>query len=257
MTQSSSIQRNLPPILLFIGLVALWEALVRGFNIPQFLLPAPTNILRALFGSLGLVIGSALFTFRSVLFGFLIGCGAGMLVALATSRWTTVREGLMPLAIAINSVPILAFAPIVNNWFGTVNPFSKMVIVAIITFFPMMINMVRGLTLVEPAKLELMRSYAASPFEVLTKVRLPNALPYLFNALKVCSTLSVIGAIVAEYFGGPRGSLGVYILQEAKLFRFDNAWAAIIIAALLGITFYLMIITLERIVIPWHASQEK
>ena len=257
MAASSRLQNYAPPLVVFAGVIVLWEVLVRVLNIPRFLLPAPSAILGALAQTFTLVMGSAAFTFQSVLLGFLLGCGSGIAVALATSRWTTVREGLMPLAIAVNSVPILAFAPVVNNWFGTVNPVSKMAIVAIITFFPMMINMVRGLTLVDPGKLELMRSYAASPFEVLSKVRLPNALPYLFNALKVCSTLSVIGAIVAEYFGGPRRSLGVYILQEAKLFRFDNAWAAIMIAALLGITFYLIIIALERIVIPWHASVEK
>lgn len=257
MALSSRAQQVLPPTLVFISVIALWELLVRVLNIPQFLLPAPSAILGALSETFSLVISSALYTFRSALIGFVIGCGAGALVALATSRWTTVREGLMPLAIAINSVPILAFAPILNNWFGTVNPTSKIAIVAIITFFPMMINMVRGLTLVEPAKLELMRSYASTEYDVLAKVRMPNALPYFFNALKICSTLSVIGAVVGEYFGGPRDTLGVYILQEAKLFRFDNAWAAIIIAALLGIVFYLAIITLERIAIPWHASIEK
>jgi NitT/TauT family transport system permease protein len=257
MTLTFRAQQYLPPIIVFISVIALWEIGVRVLNIPQFLLPAPSAILGALGETFSLVMSSALYTFRSALLGFLIGCGAGALVALATSRWTTVREGLMPLAIAVNSVPILAFAPIMNNWFGTVNPASKIAIVALITFFPMMINMVRGLTLVEPAKLELMRSYASAPFEVLFKVQLPNALPYFFSALKICSTLSVIGAIVGEYFGGPRGTLGVYILQEAKLFRFDNAWAAIIIAALLGIVFYLIIITLERIAIPWHASAER
>ncbi len=257
MASSSRAQQFLPPALVFIGVIALWELLVRALNIPQFLLPAPSAILGALAETFSLVMSSALYTFRSALIGFLIGCSAGALVALATARWTAAREGLMPLAIAINSVPILAFAPIMNNWFGTVNPASKIAIVALITFFPMMINMVRGLTLVEPAKLELMRSYATTEFDVLAKVRLPNALPYLFNALKICSTLSVIGAVVGEYFGGPRDTLGVYILQEAKLFRFDNAWAAIIIAALLGIVFYLIIITLERIAIPWHASNEK
>lgn len=257
MASSSRAQQILPPALVFIGVIALWELLVRALNIPQFLLPAPSAILGALAETFSLVMSSALYTFRSALIGFLIGCSAGALVALATARWTAAREGLMPLAIAINSVPILAFAPIMNNWFGTVNPASKIAIVALITFFPMMINMVRGLTLVEPAKLELMRSYATTEFDVLAKVRLPNALPYLFNALKICSTLSVIGAVVGEYFGGPRDTLGVYILQEAKLFRFDNAWAAIIIAALLGIVFYLIIITLERIAIPWHASNEK
>jgi NitT/TauT family transport system permease protein len=251
------LQRVAPPLIVFVCVVVLWEVLVRALRIPQFLLPVPTAIIQALGETLGVVFSSAVYTFRSAVLGFALGCAAGILVALATARWTTVREGLMPLAIAVNSVPILAFAPIVNNWFGTVNPTSKIVIVAIITFFPMMINMVRGLTLVESNKLELMRSYAATPFEAVRKVRVPNSLPYMFNAFKVCSTLSVIGAIVAEYFGGPRVSLGVYILQEAKLFRFDNAWAAIIIAALMGIVFYLVIITVERIAIPWHASVDK
>lgn len=257
MTMTSRAQQYLPPIIVFVSLIAVWEIAVRVLNIPQFLLPAPSAIFGALGETFAIVTSSALYTFRSAVIGFIIGCGAGALVALATSRWTTMREGLMPLAIAVNSVPILAFAPILNNWFGTVNPTSKIAIVAIITFFPMMINMVRGLTLVEPAKLELMHSYATKPSDVLLKVRMPNSLPNFFNALKVCSTLSVIGAIVGEYFGGPRGTLGVYILQEAKLFRFDNAWAAIIIAALLGIIFYLIIITLERIAIPWHASIER
>lgn len=245
-----------PTLLIFLAVLAVWEGVVRALDIPVFLLPAPSRIASALLETLDIVIASAGATFRSAIIGFVIGCGGGILVALATSRWSTVREGLMPLAIAVNSVPILAFAPILNNWFGTVNPTSKIAIVAIITFFPMMINMVRGLTLVEAGKLELMRSLASRPIDVLLKVRLPNALPFMFNAFKVCSTLAVIGAIVGEYFGGPRGTLGVYILQEAKLFRFPNAWAAIVVASLLGILFHLVIIALERVLIPWHASSQ-
>ena len=125
---------------------------------------------------------------------------------------------------------------------------------AIIVFFPMMINVARGLTLVEPAKIELMRSYATSSLDVLLKVRLPNALPYFFNALKVCSTLSLIGAIVGEYFGGPREALGLFITQAAGNFKFAEAWAAIIVSSIVGITFYLLILLLERVAIPWHAS---
>ncbi len=245
-----------PTILIFLAVLAIWEGVVRALDIPVFLLPAPSRIAGALTETLDIVIASAGATFRSAIIGFAIGCGGGILVALATSRWSTVREGLIPLAIAVNSVPILAFAPILNNWFGTVNPTSKIAIVAIITFFPMMINMVRGLTLVEAGKLDLMRSLASRPIDVLLKVRLPNALPFMFNAFKVCSTLAVIGAIVGEYFGGPRGTLGVYILQEAKLFRFPNAWAAIVVASLLGILFHLVIIALERVLIPWHASSQ-
>ena len=132
-----------------------------------------------------------------------------------------------------------------------------MAIVAVITFFPMMINMTRGLTLVEPAALELMRSYAVTDWTVMREVRIPNSLPYMFNAFKICATLALIGAVVGEFFGGTRDALGVYITQEAAQFRFQNSWAAIVIACLLGITFYLVIVGIERLVIPWHASVRK
>jgi NitT/TauT family transport system permease protein len=160
----------------------------------------------------------------------------------------------MPFAIAANSTPIIAFAPIMNNWFGLDNPFSKMAIVAIMIFFPMMINTVRGLTSVDPRSLELMRSYAASEFEILFKLRIPNSLPYLFNGFKIAAALSMIGAVVGEYFGGPRIALGVFITQEAALFRFSSAWAAIIVACILGIALYLIILAAERLAMPWHVS---
>ncbi len=200
------------------------------------------------------IIQAGWFTLKEALGGFLIGCGLGVLVALATARWTATREALMPFAIAVNSMPIIAFAPIMNNWFGIDNPFSKMAIVAIMTFFPMMINTVRGLTLVDPRSLELMTSYAAGGFAILFKLRIPNALPFMFSGLKVAAALSMIGAIVGEYFGGPRIALGVFITQEAALFRFSSAWAAIIIACLMGITLYLIIVILERLAMPWHVS---
>lgn len=254
MASPSRLQRYAPPLILFITIIVLWEALVRAFNIQRFLLPAPSVIVSAFVEIYPALVSRALYTFRSAFFGLLLGCAAGILVAFITARFALIREGLLPFAIAANSVPIIAFAPIVNNWFGITNQFSKIMIVAIIVFFPMMINVARGLTLVDPNKLELMRSYATTPLDVLLKVRAPNALPYFFNALKVCTTLSLIGAIVGEYFGGTREALGVFITQEAALFKFANAWAAIIIAALLGIAYYLVIIALERLVIPWHAS---
>jgi NitT/TauT family transport system permease protein len=141
-----------------------------------------------------------------------------------------------------------------NQWFGTYEPQSKMAIVAVMVFFPVMINTVRGLTLVEANALELMRSYAANDFAVVRHLRIPNALPYLFNALKVSSTLSVIGAIVSEYFGGSRDALGVYISQQAALTRFAEAWAAIIVACVMGLAFYAIVLVIERLVMPWHVS---
>ncbi|HRV96519.1 MAG TPA: ABC transporter permease subunit, partial [Anaerolineae bacterium] len=193
------------------------------------------------------ILQAAWYTLKEALGGFIIGCSAGIIVALISSRWVGTREALMPFAIAANSMPIIAFAPIANNWFGIDNPFSKMFIVAIMVFFPVMINLVRGLTQVDSNSLELMRSYAASDTEIIRKLRIPNALPFLFNGLKIAAALSMIGAVVGEYFGGPRIALGVFITQEAALFRFSSAWAAIIIACIMGITLYLIIILLERL----------
>lgn len=274
------IQGIVAPVLILIAILVLWEGFVILFSIEQFLLPKPTAIVSNLvqislgapdaaemdalirLGTLSILPGknlwpilqSAWVTLKEALGGLLLGGSAGILVALVTARWTATREALLPFAIAANSMPIIAFAPIMNNWFGLDNPFSKMAIVAIMVFFPMMINTVRGLTAVDAASLELMRSYAASDFEILRKLRVPNALPYLFNGLKVAAALSMIGAIVGEYFGGPRIALGVFITQEASLFRFASAWAAIIIACLLGIALYLMILLLERLSMPWHVS---
>lgn len=247
----------LPAIVIFAGGLLLWEGFVRIFEIEQFLLPAPSVIGAAFAENFDRLLHIGWFTTKEALGGFAIGCSLGILVALATARWTVASETLMPFAIAANSVPIIAFAPILNNWFGIDNPLSKMAIVAVIVFFPMMINTVRGLTLVDPSALELMRSYAANEFEILSKLRLPNALPYMFNAFKVAAALSMIGAVVSEYFGGNRSALGVFITQEAAQFRFAQAWAAIIIACVVGVTFYLVILLVERLMIPWHASVRK
>ncbi len=252
-----------PAITVAFGVVLLWELLVVVFDIQQFLLPKPSSIFAEFRLQVELWLepeeSSLLFeasgaTFWEAIGGLVIGCGAGILVALITARWTIVSEAAMPFAIAANSVPIIAFAPIMNNWFGLTNPASKMAIVAIIVFFPTMINTVRGLTLVEARQLELMRSYAAKPLKILFSLRIPNALPYIFSALRVASALSLIGAVVAEFFGGPRATLGVYITQEAAAFDFAKAWTAILMASLMGIAFYLLALLLERRLMPWHVS---
>ncbi len=248
------LRRYAPAIILFVAALLVWEAFVVIFNVQGFLLPRPSIIARTFTQQLSVIVPNGLFTLREAVGGFLIGSSLAVLIALATARWTIISEGMMPFAIAVNSTPIIALAPIMNNWFGIINPLSKMSIVAILVFFPVMINMVRGLTLVDAGAMELMRSYAANEFSVLRRLRIPNSLPYLFSALKVASTLSVIGAIVSEYFGGSREALGVYISQEAALFHFDRAWAAIIIACLMGIGFYAVILFIERLVMPWHVS---
>jgi NitT/TauT family transport system permease protein len=251
---SARLRRYLPAVLVFVLVILLWEGAVRAFGIQNFLLPRPSRIAQTFVENFDRLVHIGWFTTKEALGGLVIGSSLGILVALATARWTTASESLLPFAIAANSVPIIAFAPILNNWFGIDNPLSKMMIVAIIVFFPVMINTVRGLTLVDPNSLELMRSYAANEFAIMRDLRLPNALPYMFNAFKVAAALSMIGAVVSEYFGGNRSALGVFITQEAAQFRFDRSWAAIIIACVVGISFYVTILTLERWIIPWHVS---
>jgi NitT/TauT family transport system permease protein len=259
---AARVRYYLPTISVAIIVLLLWELLITVFNIQQFLLPKPSAIFAALVnefssGGSSLLLQATLATLWEAVGGFFIGTTAGLLVALVTARWTVVNEALMPFAIAANSVPIIAFAPIMNNWFGLTNPASKMAIVAIIVFFPVMINTVRGLTLVDPIQLELMHSYAAKPFKILFDLRIPNALPYIFSALRVASSLSVIGAVVGEFFGGPRATLGVFITQEASSFNFARAWTAIVMAALIGISFYLLVLFAERRVMPWHSSMRE
>ena len=246
-----------PTIIVLLAALAVWEFGVRLLQIPVFFLPRPTLIITVFFQVFSDIWVASLYTLSEAVGGFVLGCGLGIIVAFSTSRWLAAREVLLPLSIAANSIPIIAFAPIMNNWFGILNPTSKMAIVTIKVFFPMMINTTRGLVDVDPNALELMRSYAASEFDILWRLRTPNALPYMFNAFKIAATLSMIGAIVGEFFGGPYSSLGQYITQKAALFDFPETWAAIIVASLLGIAFYLVIVALERLAMPWHVSVRK
>ena len=251
---SARLRHYAPAVAVFIGVLVIWELAVRGFGIQQFLLPRPSAIAAAFVEHLDELITVGRNTLVEAVGGLAIGATAAFGVAFATARWATASRALMPFAIAANSVPIIAFAPIMNNWFGILNPLSKMMVVAVLVFFPIMINTLRGLTLVDQSSLELMHSYAASERDIFAKVRVPNALPYIFTALKVSATLSLIGAIVAEYFGGAQSVLGQFIITEAAFFRFANAWAAIIVASAVSIAFFAIILAVERLAIPWHAS---
>ncbi len=251
---TTRLSRHIPTVAIFVAVLLLWELAVRVLGISQFLLPRPSAILSALSEHRDELATVGRNTLVEAVGGFAIGGSAALLVAFATARWVAASRLLLPFAIAANSVPIIAFAPIMNNWFGILNPLSKMMVVAVLVFFPIMINALRGLTLVDPASLELMRSYAASEGDVLRIVRIPNALPYVFTAVKVSATLSIIGAVVAEYFGGAQSVLGQFIITEAAFFRFANAWSAIVVASAISIAFFLIILGIERVAIPWHAS---
>ena len=253
-----SLRFYLPAVLVFVGGLVLWELVVGLTNIQAFIFPKPSAILAALQANWGegrfALAPSAQATLFEALGGLAIGTVVGVVVAFATARWVSARAALLPLAVAANAIPIIAFAPLMNNWFGVLNPLSKMMMAAILVFFPVMANVTRGLVQVEPAALELMRSYAATEWTVLRKVRVPNAMPFFFTALRLGATLSLIGAIVGEYFGGASLVLGRIIVQSASALRFDITWAAIVLGAAIGIAFYLVIVVVERAVIPWHGS---
>jgi NitT/TauT family transport system permease protein len=249
----------LPSVLVFVLAIVLWEVIVGALNLQRFVFPKPSAILAALAANWSegrfALLPSAVATLQEALLGLAIGTTAGLIVAFASARWVTARGILLPLAVAANAVPIIAFAPLLNNWFGLISPLSKALMAAVLVFFPVMANVIRGLVDVDPAAVELMRSYAASEMTILRKVRIPNALPYFFTAMKVATTLSLIGAIVAEYFGGASSVLGRMIVQSASALKFDITWAAILLGAVTGITFYLVVSLAERLVIPWAAAQ--
>jgi len=247
----------LPPVVLFVVVLVVWEGASILLGIKSFLLPRPSLIAGQLVALWPATLSrGVLFTAAEALSGLLVGVTAGTVIGLAAARWVTARETLLPIAIGASTVPIIAFAPIAINWFGPESMLPRTIIVALMVFFPVMVNTIRGLTQVEPAALELMTSYAASDWLILTRLRVPNALPYWFTALRIATTLSVIGAVVGEFFGGPLYSLGIFITNRTGVSNYPDAWAAIVLACALGIFFYLAVIGLERIVMPWQAARE-
>jgi NitT/TauT family transport system permease protein len=251
------LQRYGPAIALLVAVLAAWELAVRGLGVQGFILPAPSAIWSALvdnWSSGYRIFPAAQVTVFEALGGLAVGVAAGLLVAFIVSRWGRARDAILPVAVAVNAIPIIAFAPLANNWFGILSPVSKMAVAASLVFFPIMINVLRGLTQVEPSALDLMRSFAATPVAVTRHLRVPNALPYFFTGLKVATTLTLIGAVVGEYFGGLTVALGRVVVGSASALRFDVTWAAIVVVSAIGVAMYLAVVAIERLVIPWHAS---
>lgn len=252
-----TVRQYLPAALILVGVLVAWEVLVQVSDVQGFILPAPSAIWAALADNWTegyAILPAAQVTLFEAMGGLILGTVLGVATAFVVSWFPTSRDTVLPLAIAINAVPIIAFAPVANNWFGILSPVSKMAIAATLVYFPIMINVLRGLTQVEPSALELMRSYGAGTGVVTREVRVPNALPFFLTGLKVATTLSLIGAVVGEYFGGLSATLGRVVVAAASGLRFDVTWAAILVVSLVGIVMYLMVVLLERLLIPWHPS---
>ena len=242
------------PLLFGVALLVLWEGITRGFNIPQVLLPAPSAVWERLINSLPTLWADFRQTFlKAVLAGYIMGCGLGFVIAILIDRSPFLQRGLLPIGNFVSALPIIGIAPIMVMWFGFDWP-SKAAVVVVMTFFPMLVNTVQGLAASSYMERDLMRTYAAGYWDTLVKLRLPAAAPFIFNALKINSTLALIGAIVAEFFGTPIVGMGFRISTEVGRMNVDMVWAEIAIAALAGSAFYGVVALAERAVTFWHPS---
>jgi NitT/TauT family transport system permease protein len=252
--QASMALRLIVPTIFGAWILILWEAATRGAGIPFILLPPPSSIGVRIVNSLPILAADVNQTiFKAVLFGYLIGCGAGFLVAILADRVPFMRRGLLPIGNMVSALPIIGVAPIMVMWFGF-DWQSKAAVVIIMTFFPMLVNTVTGLAASGHMERDLMRTYASDYWQTLFKLRLPAAAPFIFNALKINSTLALIGAIVAEFFGTPVVGMGFRISTEVGRMNIDMVWAEIAVAALAGSLFYGVVALIERAATFWHPS---
>ena len=244
----------LVPLLFGVWLLLLWQIVVVGAGVPSVLLPPPSAVWAKLTTDPAQVWADFDQTFlKSVLIGYVCGCGLGFFVALIADRFPFARRGLLPIGNFVSALPLVGVAPILVMWFGFDWP-SKAAVVVVMTFFPMLVNTVAGLNAADAIERDLMHTYAANYWQSLIKLRLPAALPFIFNALKINSTLAMIGAIVAEFFGTPIVGMGFRINIAAGRLEVDLVWAVIAVAALAGSVFYGVVALIERTATFWHPS---
>ncbi|GAA2875927.1 NitT/TauT family transport system permease protein [Aminobacter niigataensis] len=253
-TQVRTLLRLLIPAIFGAWILIIWEAVTRGAGVPFILLPPPSAIAARIGNSLPILLADVRQTiFKAVLFGYIVGCASGFAVAILADRVPFLRKGLLPIGNMVSALPIIGVAPIMVIWFGFEWQ-SKAAVVIIMTFFPMLVNTVAGLAASGHMERDLMRTYASNYWQTLFKLRLPAAAPFIFNALKINSTLALIGAIVAEFFGTPIVGMGFRISTEIGRMNVDMVWAEIAVAALAGSVFYGVVALIERATTFWHPS---
>ncbi|MCB2115118.1 MAG: ABC transporter permease [Rhodobacteraceae bacterium] len=243
------------PALFGITILVLWEGIVRGLNVPPVILPAPSAIWGTLTASLPTLREDFVQTIlKGALSGYVIGCGAAVLTAILIDRSPFLQRGLLPVGNFVAALPIVGIAPILVMWFGF-DWHSKAAVVVVMVFFPVLVNTVAGLAASERMQRDLMATWGASYWQTLFKLRLPAAMPFVFNGLKIATTLALIGAIVAEFFGSPIKGMGFRISTAVGQLALDMVWAEIAVAALAGSAFYGLVALIEKGVTFWHPSQ--
>ena len=245
----------LVPVIFGLTVIVIWESLVRGLGISPVLLPPPTTIAATFAGSTHILWQDFVQTaIKGALTGYVLGCGAAFVIAIAIDRFPFLKRGLLPVGNFVAALPIIGMAPILVMWFGF-DWQSKAAVVVVMVFFPMLVNTVQGLQEAGAMQRDLMRTYAAGYWQTLLKLRLPAAMPFVFNGLKIATTLALIGAIVAEFFGSPIRGMGFRISTSVGQLALDLVWAEIVVAAIAGSGFYGAVALLEKAVTFWHPSQ--
>ncbi|MEL7256318.1 MAG: ABC transporter permease [Pseudomonadota bacterium] len=243
------------PLLFGATLLVLWEGIVRGLNVSPVILPAPSAVAQTFANSTDILWADFTQTvLKGALSGYAIGCLSAFGAAIAIDRSAFLTRGLLPIGNFVAALPIVGIAPILVSWFGF-DWQSKAAVVVVMVFFPMLVNTVQGLRETDQMQRDLMHTYAAGYLTTLTKLRLPAAMPFVFNGLKIAATLALIGAIVAEYFGSPTRGMGFRISTGVGSLSIDLVWAEIFVAALAGSGFYGAVALVERAVTFWHPSQ--
>ena len=245
-TASTLVGRVLPPVALFVALLALWQLAVVVGGIPPFLLPSPVAIGTAFGELLSSIVSAALVTGTNALVGLIVGAVLGVVVAVVAAFVRFLDLMFAPLIAAVAVVPIVALAPVLYTMFGAGVEIARVIVAAIAVFVPVFINTLRGLRQVRPVQRDLMRAYAATGWQTARTVTIPSALPFMFTGLRIASSLAVISAIVAEYFGGPRSGIGSLITSAASGSNYARAWAFVVGAIVVGLVFYVATLAIEK-----------
>ena len=247
--------RIMIPTLFGAAVLVLWQGIVVGLKVPELVLPAPTVIAVAFAGNLPTLWVDFVQTIvKGALSGYVIGCAAAIAVAVLVDRVPFLKRGLLPVGNFVAALPIVGIAPIMVMWFGF-DWQSKAAVVVAMVFFPVLVNMVAGLEDTDRMQRDLIATWGASYWQALLKLRLPAAMPFLFNGLKIATTLALIGAIIAEYFGSPTLGMGFRIQTAVGQLALPLVWAEIVVAALAGSAFYGLVALIEKGVTFWHPSQ--
>lgn len=253
--RGSRIVRVFIPVLFGVTLIVLWEGIVRGFGVSPVILPAPSDVAQTFAASTDILWEDFQQTvLKGALSGFVIGVAAAFLTAILIDRSAFLTQGLLPIGNFVAALPIIGIAPILVSWFGF-DWQSKAAVVVVMVFFPILVNMVAGLAATDPMQRDLMATWAAPYRASLMRMRLPAAMPFLFNGLKITTTLALIGAIVAEFFGSPTKGMGFRISTAVGRLDLPLVWAEILVAAIAGSLFYGIVALIEKKVTFWHPSQ--